>query len=119
MLDFSFSELALVALVALLVVDPKDVPGMMRSCMKWFGELRSVTDEVKVTVKSLMDEAQMTQLKDEIEGDLNEMRALPKHQKYIEDDQGRLQPVYDISDFIKPDEKPGVISEVKLGEPKK
>lgn len=111
MFDFSLGEIALVALVGLLVIDPKDVPGMLRTCMKWFAELRNVTDEVKGTVKSLMDEAQLTDLKDEIEGDLEVMRGLPKTQRYIEDQDGKLQPVYDISDFLAAEEKTSVTVE--------
>lgn len=108
MLDFSFAEFALVAIVAILVIDPKDVPSMLRTCMKWFSELRNVTDEVKGTVKSLVDEASITSIADEIEDDLSDLSRMPPGQKYIEDDQGRLQPVYDISDFIKDGEEPKV-----------
>jgi sec-independent protein translocase protein TatB len=97
MFDFSFSELALVVVVALLVVDPKDIPGMLRTCIKWFREVRGITDEVRSSVKNLMDESGVTELRDEMESDLREVAEAPR---YIEDQDGKLQRVYDISDFV-------------------
>ena len=102
MFDFSFSEFALLAVAALLLVDPKDVPGIVRTCGKWFRELRSVTEDVRGNMRNLLAEADLTTIKDEIEDDLREAAKAPR---YIEDEQGNLQRVYDISDLEAADRK--------------
>ncbi len=100
MFDFSFSELALVVVVALLVADPKDLPGMLRAAVRWIKQVRGMTDEVRAGVKNLMDDSGITQIKDEVESDLREVTEAPR---FIEDQDGKLQRVYDISDLVKND----------------
>lgn len=98
MLDFSLAELALISVVALLVVDPKDVPSMVRTCGKWFRELRDVTEDVRANVRGLLEDSEIATLRDEIDEDMKEIASAPR---YIEDENGKLQRVYDISDLQK------------------
>ncbi len=98
MLDFSFGEIALVVLVALLVVGPKDLPVVMRTIGKWFGHLRAITDEFKNGFKSVMGEDHIADIKK----GLNEIN---EEIQYIKDEQGNYHRVYDISDFLEEREK--------------
>lgn len=93
MLDFSFGEIALVVLVALLVVGPKDLPVMLRTIGRWFGQFKSITDEFKEGFRSAMEDTSL----DEMKKDMNEIH---EEIKYITDDQGRLQRVYDPSTLV-------------------
>jgi sec-independent protein translocase protein TatB len=43
----SFLEIALVALVALIVVGPQKRPGMMRTTGEWVGKLRRLTSDMR------------------------------------------------------------------------
>ena len=47
MFGVSFIEIALVALVALVVVGPQKLPGMMRTAGEWMGRLRRMTSDMR------------------------------------------------------------------------
>ena len=47
MFGVSFLELALVAVVALMVVGPKKLPGLMRTLGEWVGKIRKMTTEMR------------------------------------------------------------------------
>jgi len=93
MLDFSFGELALIALVAVLVVGPRDLPVVLRTIGRWVGQFKNVADELRAGFKSVMDETSL-------EGVHQDMRAIGEEAQFIRDEQGNLQRVYDISDFL-------------------
>lgn len=94
MLDFSFGEITLIALVALLVVGPKDIPIVMRTLGKWMGQCKGIADEFRAGFKSAFDHHSLTDLK-------QEMQSLGDEARFIRDEQGNLQRVYDISDLQK------------------
>jgi sec-independent protein translocase protein TatB len=43
----SFTEIAVIALVTLIVVGPHKLPGMLRTVGEWVGKLRRLTSEVR------------------------------------------------------------------------
>lgn len=47
MFGVSFLEIALVGLVALVVVGPQKLPGMMRTAGEWVGKLRRMTSDMR------------------------------------------------------------------------
>lgn len=47
MFGVSFLEIALVGLVALIVVGPQKLPGMMRTTGEWVGKLRRMTSDMR------------------------------------------------------------------------
>lgn len=47
MLDIGWSELLLIAVVAILVVGPKELPGMLRSLGRMIGKVRRTADEFR------------------------------------------------------------------------
>jgi sec-independent protein translocase protein TatB len=67
----SFTEIIVIALVALVVVGPHKLPGMLRSIGEWLGKLRRLTTEVRA--QTGIDEI----LRSEgIDGGLNELRSI-------------------------------------------
>ncbi len=90
MFDFSFGELVLIALVALLVVGPKDLPVVVRAVGRWMGQFRGIADEFRQGFRSVMNEAAL----DETGKELRE------NMQFIKDEHGNLQRVYDLSDFM-------------------
>lgn len=48
MFGISFTEIALIAMVALVVVGPQKLPGMLRTMGEWVGRLRRMTSEMRV-----------------------------------------------------------------------
>lgn len=47
MLNIGFSELLLIAVVALVFIGPNQLPGVLRGILKFFRELQNLGDEVK------------------------------------------------------------------------
>src|SRR3569833_967450 len=47
MFDIGFSEIILIAVVALLVVGPKEFPTLVRNVGKWVGAIRRTVNSVK------------------------------------------------------------------------
>ena len=67
MFDIAWSELALIALVALIVIGPKDLPKVMRSMGQWIRRARSMAAEFQRNVDEMMRETELHDLKKEVE----------------------------------------------------
>lgn len=52
MLDIGFFELAVVAVVALFVVGPERLPGLVRTAGFWFGKIRYWVNSTKMEMKN-------------------------------------------------------------------
>lgn len=62
MLDFNAPEFVVVAIVALLVIGPKDLPKAMRFVGKWFGKARAVTRQFRSGFDAMVREAELAEL---------------------------------------------------------
>ncbi len=58
MFDIGFQELAIIFLVALLVVGPKNLPEVARTLGKWMSELRRGFDSAKIRMESEFRESE-------------------------------------------------------------
>jgi sec-independent protein translocase protein TatB len=67
MFDFAWSELALIAIVALLVIGPKDLPRVMRIVGQWVRRARSIAREFQGSVDQMMREAELDDVKRQID----------------------------------------------------
>jgi len=80
MFDFSFGELALLAVIALLVVGPEKLPDLARSVGRWYGYLRRTAQNVRSEVEQqlLLEEMrkEASQLKDLATEPLQETKKL-------------------------------------------
>lgn len=65
--QFGFFELVLVAVVALIVVGPKDLPKLMRSAGKLVAKARRLAGEFTSAFDQMAREADMEELRQEIE----------------------------------------------------
>lgn len=55
MFDIGFWELALIGVVALLVIGPERLPGVMRTCGLLLGKVRQTTNSIKLEIKQELD----------------------------------------------------------------
>lgn len=66
MFDIGFSELLLIAMVALVVIGPKDLPVVVKHIAGFLRELRSLYAGVRHQMHQAMDEAGIADLKNEM-----------------------------------------------------
>lgn len=85
MFDIGFSELLLIAVVALVVVGPKDLPVVIRHVMKFVRELRGVYSGLKKQMHQVMEEAGVNDMMHET--------------STIIDLEGKPQKAYNVSDL--------------------
>jgi len=62
MLDFNFSEMAVVALVALIVIGPKDLPKALRVLGHWVGKARGVARQFRAGFDEMVREAELAEM---------------------------------------------------------
>jgi sec-independent protein translocase protein TatB len=67
MLDIGWSEMLLIAVVAILVIGPKDLPKTMRMVGQWVGRARRVAREFKDSVDDMVRESELEELRRETE----------------------------------------------------
>ncbi len=67
MFDFSWSELALIAGVALVVIGPKDLPRVLRTVGIWVAKARGMAREFQSSVDQMVREAELDEVRKEIE----------------------------------------------------
>ncbi|MGC6500379.1 MAG: Sec-independent protein translocase protein TatB [Henriciella sp.] len=65
--QFGFSELLLVAVVALIVVGPKDLPVMMRRLGQFVARGRAMATEFRAAFDDIARESELEALREEIE----------------------------------------------------
>jgi sec-independent protein translocase protein TatB len=67
MFDISWSELMLVGVVALIVIGPKELPGVLRTVGQWMRKVRSMAADFQNQFQEAMREAEMTDLKKQVD----------------------------------------------------
>jgi sec-independent protein translocase protein TatB len=65
--QFGFSEFLLIAIVALVVVGPQELPLMMRKFGQWVGRMRAAARDVQAAFDDLGRQAELKALREEIE----------------------------------------------------
>ena len=63
MFDISWSEFAIIAVVALIAIGPKELPGVLRMVGPWMGKARKMAAEFQGQFREAMREAEMEDLK--------------------------------------------------------
>lgn len=65
--QFGFTELLFVAIVALIVVGPKDLPVMMRKLGQFLAKGRAMANEFRSAFDDIAKQAELDELREEIE----------------------------------------------------
>jgi len=63
MFDIGWSELMVIAVVALIAIGPKELPGVLRMVGQWMGKARKMAAEFQGQFQEAMREAEMADLK--------------------------------------------------------
>jgi len=67
MLDFSWSHILILLIVALVVVGPKDLPRLMRIVGQWMGKARHMANEFRKSFDDMARQSELDELRKEIE----------------------------------------------------
>mgnify|MGYP000249285905 FL=1 len=62
MFDVGASELLLIAVVAIVVIGPKDMPAALRQAGRWIGKARRVSGHFRTGLDSMIREAEMEEM---------------------------------------------------------
>lgn len=63
MFDIGWSEFVLIAVVALIAIGPKELPGVLRTLGQWLGKARKMAGEFQSQFQEALREAEMADLK--------------------------------------------------------
>jgi sec-independent protein translocase protein TatB len=67
MFDIGWSEMFVIAVVALVVIGPKDLPKVMRTIGRWVGKAKRITYEFKHHVDDMMRESELDDVRRQIQ----------------------------------------------------
>lgn len=71
MFDLSWAHLAVIAVVTLLVIGPKDLPRVLRTVGVWVGKARAIAREFQGSFDQMMREAELEEMRRQVEETAN------------------------------------------------
>jgi sec-independent protein translocase protein TatB len=71
MFDIGWSELVIIGIVALIVIGPKELPGVLRSMGHWVGKIRRMAGDFQGQFQEAMREADVADLKKQFDDAAN------------------------------------------------
>jgi sec-independent protein translocase protein TatB len=79
MFDIGWSELVVIGVVALIVIGPKELPGVLRMAGQWITKIRRMASEFQGQFQEAMREAEMADLKKQVDDIADSTRDLTTH----------------------------------------
>jgi sec-independent protein translocase protein TatB len=67
MFDISWGELLIIGIVALVVIGPKELPGVLRTVGQWMAKVRRMAAEFQDQFREAMREAELEELKKKVD----------------------------------------------------
>ena len=101
MFGLSWAETFVIAIIALVVIGPKDLPPIIKAGKKLLGKFKSIQQEIRTSINDIVSEAELENATKDLK---EEAEAINDEINTIVDMYGKEQPTYDLSD-IQPDIK--------------
>jgi sec-independent protein translocase protein TatB len=79
MFDIGWSELVVIGVVALIVIGPKELPGVLRMVGQWITKIRRMASDFQSQFQEAMREAEMADLKKQVDELADSARDLTPH----------------------------------------
>ncbi|WMS42415.1 Sec-independent protein translocase protein TatB [Acuticoccus sp. MNP-M23] len=105
MFDISWTEIMVVAVIAIIVVGPKELPGMLRAFGKTFGQVRRTAREFQSTFNDALREAERQAGIDEVKNDIGKMDPTKDLRKTLDDTKKAFSGKVDDKSAAKPKPK--------------
>jgi sec-independent protein translocase protein TatB len=100
LLDFGWSELMLIGVVALVVIGPKDLPRALRVAGYWVRKARTLSREFQNSVEQMIRDAEL----DEVRQDLKKATELDFHEEF----RNTIDPSGELAEALRPPELPSL-----------
>jgi sec-independent protein translocase protein TatB len=84
MLELDWGKLVIIGIVALIVIGPKELPAVLRTAGQWMGKVRRMAAEFQSQFQEAMREAEMAELKKQVDQISQTASNLPSHFDPIE-----------------------------------
>ncbi len=75
MFDLGWSEILVIAVVAILVVGPKDLPRLMKTAGEWMGKARRMASHFQAGVDEMIRQAELEDLRKELNTIRRDLKA--------------------------------------------
>jgi sec-independent protein translocase protein TatB len=98
LLDFGWSELMLIGVVALVVIGPKDLPKALRVAGFWVRKARTLSREFQSSIEQMVREAEL----DEVRQELKKATEIDLEKEF----QQTVDPTGSLAESLKPPELP-------------
>ena len=89
MFGIDSSELLLIAIVALVVIGPKELPGLLRTWGKWMAQMRGMASEFRGHVDEMVRQSELDEVKKQLEAapglDLQALDPTKQIKQHIQD----------------------------------
>ena len=97
MFDIGWSEMAIIFLIALIIIGPKDLPRVARTVGKWTGKARAMARDFQRSIDDMAREAEL----DEIKKTINKARTtdVGTMLKETVDPEGEIEAATDMSEL--------------------
>ncbi len=81
--NIGWSELFIIASLAILVVGPKELPQFLRVCGKYFGKVKGIADDFRSQFDDVVRDTQIADIKDNILKEVEDVKAALPSEKDI------------------------------------
>jgi len=98
MFDLGWSELMVIAVIAIIVIGPKDLPKTLRTIGRWVGKARAVAREFQSSMEDLARESDLDELRKDLKS-TTEFDIKNEIEKSI-DPSGTLDGAFDLPNEI-------------------
>jgi sec-independent protein translocase protein TatB len=98
LLDFGWSELMLIGIVALVVIGPKDLPKALRVAGFWVRKARTLSREFQSSVEQMVREAELDEMREQLKK-ASEINLDKEFRQAVD-------PTGDLAESLKPPELP-------------
>ena len=89
MLDIGWSEMLMIAVVAIVVIGPKDLPRTLRTIGQWIGKARAVTRDLQNSVNDMIADSEIEELRKAGSSMADDYPTLPPAPKEWPPDEGK------------------------------
>ncbi len=67
MLDIGWTEMLVIAVIAVVVIGPRDLPGMLKTIGNWVRKARATVRELQTGIEDMAREAELDEVKKSVE----------------------------------------------------